>query len=320
MTNVVADVWTRARARSGQLDHLGKALGRYFSDSSDRLAASVSYYGFLCVFPLLLLVASVVGFVVGSDLERQRQLLGHLGDFAPDTLARPLVTLVTERAGITGAVGLVGLIIAGLGWVDALRESLRAVWHQDPHRGRILRKKLTDLVILTGLGATILASVAVSAFATTLAGQGLGLLGVSADRPVAATGLRTVALVVALLTNTAVLSYLMLWLPRSTEPLRRVLRAAVVGAVALEIAKYIGFYYFGVVLGKGTSLYGAGLAVAFGLLLWINVAARPVLFTAAWAVTAPYRADVRPSGTSPEPPPADAAPDAPEERATADQG
>jgi membrane protein len=298
--------WQALRQASPPVDHLAEALVRYLNDSSDRLAAAITYYGFLCLFPLLLLLGSVVGFVVRGDPSRQRELLTHIGDFVPDSLADRLLQLVAERAGITGLLGLVGLIVAGLGWVEALRQSLRAVWHQEPHAGNIAIKKLLDLLIIAGLGATLILSVAVSGFATSLTGQGLSLLGIDQDQGLARAVLRVVALVLALASDVAILTYLLLWLPKTAEPFRRVLRGALLGAILLEAAKYLGFYYFGILISRGTDLYGASLAAAFGLLLWINVMARLVLFTAAWTVTAPYRVDVRPSGTSPEPEPSGA--------------
>ncbi len=303
----VGDRWQALRRAFPRLDHLGKALARYFDDSGDRLAAAITYYGFLCIFPLLLLLGSVVGFVVRGDPDRQRDLLSHLGDFVPDSLGDRLVQLVAERAGITGFLGLVGLVVAGLGWVDALRESLRAVWHQEPHAGNIVVKKLQDTLVIVGLGGTLLLSVAVSVSATWLTSQALSLLGISQDEGLSHAVLRAVAVALALASNVAILAYLLLWLPKTTEPLRRVLGGALLGAILLEAAKYLGFYYFGILISRGTDLYGASLAAAFGLLLWINVMARLVLFTAAWTVTAPYRVDVRPSGTSPEPRPSGAA-------------
>jgi len=302
-SSAVGAGWRRLKSRWAGLDHLEKALVRYFVDSSDRLAASITYYGFLCLFPLLLLVASVVGFVVRGDLERQRQLLARLGDYLPDTLAGQLVQVVAERAGTTGIIGIVGLTIAGLGWIDTLRESIRAVWHQAPHSGNIALKKVKDLLILFGLGVTLLVSMAISAFATALTREGLELLGSSGDDTLATVLLRVVGLGLALLADVVILVYLLLWLPRTAEPFRRVLRGAVVGAVGLEVAKYLGFFYFGVVIDRGADLYGVSLATAVGLLVWINIMARLVMFAAAWTVTGPYRRDVRPSGTAPEPAP-----------------
>ncbi len=290
--------WRRVRT-SPIFDHLVKAFARYFADSSDRHAASITYYGFLGLFPLLLLLGSVVGYVVRGDPAQQRRLLEQLVNYAPETLADQLVTLASEHAGTTGLLGLMGLVVAGLGWVDALRESIRSLWHQEAHHGKLVPKKLKDLLILAGLAITIAFSIAASGLATWLTAQGLGLFGISEQHLLAASLVRVTAVLVAVVTDVMLLVYLLVWLPRTAEPFRRVLSGAVVGAVLIELGKYAGFYYFDVVIGRGADLYGASLAAAVGLLLWINAIARVVMFAAAWAVTAPYREDVQPSGTAP---------------------
>ena len=76
------DRWQRIRS-SPPFDHLVKAFTRYFANASDRHAASISYYGFLGLFPLLLLLGSVVGYVVRDDPAKQRRLLDRVADYAP---------------------------------------------------------------------------------------------------------------------------------------------------------------------------------------------------------------------------------------------
>lgn len=292
------DGWQRLRT-SPPVDHLVKAFTRYFANGSDRHAASITYYGFLGLFPLLLLLGSVVGYVVRDDPAKQRRLLARLSDYAPQTLADQLVTLASDHAGTTGLLGLVGLVVAGLGWVDALRESIRSLWHQQAHQGKLVPKKLKDLLVLVGLGIAIALSVVASGLATWLTARTLGLIGLAEEQLLATSVLRVTALGVAVVTDVALLTYLLIWLPRTAHPFRRVLSGALVGAVLIEIGKFAGFYYFDVIIDRGADLYGASLAAAVGLLLWINAMARVLMFAAAWAVTAPYREDVQPSGTAP---------------------
>ena len=293
--------WQRIRHAAPGLDHLVKALARYWNDSCDRLAAGVTYYGFLSLFPLLLLIASVIGYLLRNREERRQQLLEYLSDYLPPALAESLVRIVSEHAATTGVLGVIGLLIAGLGWVDALRESIREVWHQPSPTGSIVRKKLMDVLILAGLGLTALVSVGVSAVATELATLGYAFFNIPADQAVARGALQALAFALAVLSDVALLTYLLLRLPRSAEPFFRVVQASFVGALLLEFAKYLGFYYFDLVLDKGANVYGVSLATAIGLLLWVNLMARFMMFTAAWAVTAPYRSDVPPSGSAGSP-------------------
>ena len=47
-----------------------------FADDQGRyLAALITYYGFLSLFPLLLLMVSVLGFVLQNDPDLQRRIL-----------------------------------------------------------------------------------------------------------------------------------------------------------------------------------------------------------------------------------------------------
>lgn len=284
--------------RAPAMDHFGRALARYLADSSDRHAASITYYAYLMVFPLLLLVVSVVGFLVRGDAALQAQLLSNIQLYIPGDLADSILRIVTERAGTTGVLGLLGLAFAGLGWVDTLRECLRLVWHQELVQRNIIRKKLSDLGILLALLLTLLGSLAITTLGARYAQVGLRLLGFAADDPTSQVVLRLVSLVLSVATDVALLSYLFLRLPQVSEPLRRVLRGALFGAVGLQLLKFAGIYYLDRFTYEGARVYGATLAAGLGLLIWTNVLFRFLLFTAAWTVTAPYRQDVEPSGTA----------------------
>lgn len=293
------DVLAQVR-RLPAVDHLARALARYITDSSDRHAASITYYGYLMVFPLLLLAVSAVGFAVRGNAELQAQLLSNIQLYIPGELADSVLRIVTERAGTTGILGLLGLAFAGLGWVDTLRECLRLVWHQEPVERNIVRKKIGDLGILLGLGLTLLVSLAITTLGAGYARVGLRLLGLAPDDPTSQITMRLLSLILAIATDVVLLSYLFVRLPQVTEPLGRVLRGALFGAVGLQVLKFAGIYYLDRFTYEGARVYGATLAAGLGLLVWTNVLFRFVLFTAAWTVTAPYRPDVEPSGTADE--------------------
>ena len=58
-----------ARARAGRpaLDHVVRALGRYQADAGDRLAASVTFFGFLSFFPILALATALLSYALGDE-------------------------------------------------------------------------------------------------------------------------------------------------------------------------------------------------------------------------------------------------------------
>ena len=69
--------------------------------------------------------------------------------------------IVDAKAG-AGLLGLLGLLYAGLGWVDALRDGLRRVFGTLDEPLPFLKKKLIDILVLLMLGGAVLASIVVS--------------------------------------------------------------------------------------------------------------------------------------------------------------
>src|SRR3954447_17455570 len=61
---------------------MGLARESFADDQGSYLAALIAYYGFLSLFPLLLLLVTILGFVLQVDAELQEQLLDSaLGQF-----------------------------------------------------------------------------------------------------------------------------------------------------------------------------------------------------------------------------------------------
>ena len=100
---------------------------KYFDDDGGSLAALITYYGFLSLFPLLLLAMTAVTELLRSRPELQRQLVEELvnPELRPD-VEQALAQL--PSGGVPLAVGLVGLVFAGTGGVLAVYSALNTVW------------------------------------------------------------------------------------------------------------------------------------------------------------------------------------------------
>lgn len=298
------EVLARLRRASPALDHLVRAWSRYQGDAGDRLAAAVTYFGFLSFFPLLALAFSVLGYVVAVDPHAHQQVTSVLTANFPGLIGTEpgkidVDQIAAAKAG-AGVLGLVGLLLAGLGWVDALRDAIRAIWHQPSLTGNVVVKKAKDVLVLAGLGGVLVLSLAVSGLTATIAQRLLGWAGL-AHSGVGTIVVSVLGPLVGLLVDVALFLYLFVRLPRVQTPWRRAVKGSVFAAVGLEILKVVGAF----LVAKTTKnpLY-ASFAVVVGLLVWINLVSRFLLFCAAWTVTAPYHADVPPSGTAgtgPEP-------------------
>jgi inner membrane protein YhjD len=270
------------RARWRWFDHLVRAYERYTERRGDRLAAALTCYGFLSFFPLLALAYALLGYLVMFSDKARDYFVDAINQLLPGLSDQLNVQQIVESKTAVGVVGLVGLLFTGLGWVNVLRESLRDIWGYEPTGGgNFFLKKVYDAAVLAFLGATLIVSVAVSAVTSQATHTVLEMLGLD-EVTGAGTALRLLSLAVAIAFNTLIFLVLFWRLSGTQAPWRRIIRGAVFGAVGFEILKQIA----SLLLSRTTSnaVY-ASFAVLVGLMVWINIVSRFMLFTAAWTAT-----------------------------------
>ncbi len=287
--------FARAREKRPAFDHLIRAFGRYQADAGDRQAAAVTFFGFLSFFPILALATSILSYALGD--EAVGTVVREVNNYAPglaEQLGLREILTSNTKAGAAGLIGLVGLLYSGLGWVDALREAIRAVWHHNVKAGNFLVKKAKDVVVLAGLGVTVLLSIAISAATGAFSDSALRLVGLE-DNPVATVVATVLGIALGIATSTALFLYLFWRLPKVQSPFRRIVKGALLAGVLFEVLKRVGAFY--IERTTENPLYGS-FAVIVGLLVWINIVSRMLLICAAWTVTAPYDSDIEPSGTA----------------------
>ncbi|MFF8499734.1 YihY/virulence factor BrkB family protein [Streptomyces anulatus] len=245
-----------------------------------RLAAAITFISFLALFPLIAVGAAVAAALL-SD-EQVDTIKEKLADQVPGISDQLGIDGLIANAGTVGLVAGALLLFTGVGWVGSMRECLRAVWELDEvQEANPVVAKVKDAVLLVGLGGAALATLAVSTIGSTAVGRTADLIGIPED---GAGGilLRVAALAVAVVADFLLLLYLLTLLPGVEPPRRRLVVAALLGAVGFELLKLLLGSYMREVAGK--SMYGA-FGVPIALLLWINFTAKLLLFCAAWTAT-----------------------------------
>jgi membrane protein len=280
------DVLHRYRARWPWLDHLVHAGGHYNRVQGDLLASGVTYYVFLALFPVLLLVASVAGFVLSGDPVLELRLVQGIRDAVPGgtgaQLARQVQDAVDQR-GVVGVVGLAGFLVVGLGATDKLRVGMDLVWRGRPDPPDFLADRLRDLGALLGLGVAGVVSVGLTTSATAASSRLLRLTGLDAYPGFfLLTG--AVAIALALAGDTLVFLWLLKGVPGTPFGLRQLLPGALFGAVGFELLKLVGNLYLTRISANVTAQTLGGIV---GLIVWINVVARFGFYTACWTATVP---------------------------------
>jgi membrane protein len=261
-----------------------QAWQRYGDHNGDLLAAGVGYFAFFSIFPALALGFTIFGIVLRGHPELLSSIANSLNATLPGMVKTPtnpngIIGLSTPRTStltITGVVGFVTLLLAGLGWVSALRSAIRGIYGLGASPGNFVTAKLRDLAVLFTLGLGVAASAILTSAIGGIAKNIAGWVGLDGQSWV----VTTVGLVLSAVFDTLLMVVLLRMLSGVPLPWADVRSGAIVGGVALTVMKYFG----GFLIARATSnpLLGA-VAVAVGLLFWLNLMSRVVLLSAAWS-------------------------------------
>ena len=239
---------------------------KYVDDQGSYLAALIAYYAFVSLFPLLLLISTVLGWV----------LMGH-----PDLLAQvehsalsefPVIGPQLDRpkqlsGGVVGIlVGILGALYGGLGGAQALQNAMNTAWtvprneRPDPFRARG-----RSLLLLATGGLALLGTTVLSAL-----GGGAGAFG---------SGVKVVALVASVAVNAGVFILAFRISTARNLTVRQVIPGAVAAAVGWQLLQSFGAVYVGHVV-KSASATNAVFALVLGMLAFLYIAATLVVFCA----------------------------------------
>jgi membrane protein len=250
----------RAQRRHGLLGFPYAVIKKYGDDDGGREAALITYYGFLSVFPLLLLGVAVLSRVLADNPElRQRLITASVPPALQSTVERSVTALPTST--IPYIAGLIGLLFSGTGVVFSADQTLNHV-AAVPRRLRagFAARYIRVFVVLAALLLGALAVGALTVVATALP----GLPG--AERAVAVLGSAMVIFAVLLFDARLLLA--------RPAPVRALWPAAALGAVAVTLVLNLGAPLLAGLVSKAGLVYGSFATVAgmFALLYLVSQA------------------------------------------------
>src|SRR4029077_18533536 len=116
----------RLQRKHGVLGFPYAVVKKYGDDDGGRQAALITYYGFLSIFPLLLLGVAVLSRVLADHADLRRRLIaGIVPPAVRPTIEHSLDTMPTSPVPVV--VGLVGLLLSGTGVVFSAYQTLNHV-------------------------------------------------------------------------------------------------------------------------------------------------------------------------------------------------
>jgi membrane protein len=260
-------------------------VDRYIDHNGYHYVASISYFSLLSLVPMLMVALSAAGFVLASQPALLDRLVHSVISAVPGPLGSQvgglLQSFVAERTNV-GVIGLVIGLYSGWNWMNALRDALTAMWDQHRPRQPLLRTIFVDELLLLSLAAATMTSFALTASGGALGTILLRLTGLD-DTQWAHNVLSIASVALALLADWLVFLWVLAKLPREPVGIRSAMRGAVAAAIGFELLKQAGTIYLGLI---GRSPTGAAFGSVIGLLFFISLVARLVVFITAWTATA----------------------------------
>lgn len=236
---------------------------KYFDDFGTYLAALLTYYGFVSLFPLLLLLSTVLGFVLSGDQRLQHEVLTsalHQFPVIGGDLTRPK----RLGGGLIGLVaGIAGSLYGGLGVAQVFQYASNTVWGVPRNnRPNPFKARGRSVLLLATAGLAVLGTTALS-----IAGGGAGALG---------TAGRSLTLAASVAVNIAMAIFAFRFAPARRLSVRDVVPGAIATAVIWQLLQSFGVIYVRHVV-EHASATNAVFALVLGLLAFLYITAAAVL-------------------------------------------
>jgi uncharacterized BrkB/YihY/UPF0761 family membrane protein len=269
LSDSVRDWADRLQQRHTVLGFPYAVVKKYGDDEGGRHAALLTYYGFLSIFPLLLLVVVIVSTLLRGDAELRTQVIAAI---VPAQFQQTVDTAVQNlpSSGLALVVAVVGLLFSGMGIVFSAYHTLNHV-AAVPHRARLelvpryLRIFATLLLLVLGVVGVGVVTVAISAVPY------LGSFSVLAG-----------------FVATTLLLFLLLWgavallLPHRAR-LGIVWPAALSGALVVAVIIAFGALVLPRFISRAGAVYGS-FATIVGLFSVIYIVSQVLVFSAEFAI------------------------------------
>lgn len=247
---------------------------KYSEDQGGYLAATITYYGFFSIFPLLLVAVTVLGYALDGHPRFEHSIVNSaLGQFP--IVGQDLRGHKLAGSGVALGLGLAASLWAGMGVFLATENAINNLWGVPfARRPSFASSRARALLLLVLLGSGAVATTILSGLGTFGASYGVGW-------KVASIGLATVLDIG--------LFWLAFRLLVADNVGWRSLRSGAIGAgIAWQILQAAGGYYVGHELKSASNVYGT-FASVIGLLSFIYLSAHITLLSAEVNVVAARR-------------------------------
>ncbi len=240
-------------------------IKRYGDDKIGYQAALITYYGFLSLFPLLLVTASIVSLVVQNNERLELSIMSNISNYFP-VIGQQLTQNIhgSSESGLALILGLLIALYGARGGVDAFKSAVNYVWKVPKEKQPGFPESMLismSMIIIGGIG--IYSAAILSTYASGL-------------------GDTLVFNILSILVSFLVLAptfFFLLTASLGTDTANRKDRwiMSVSSSIGLLVIQSFGGYLIANQLQKLSPLYGT-FALVLGLIFWIYLQATVVMY------------------------------------------
>ncbi len=241
--------------RHPSIGFLYAVVRKYIEDEAGHRAALLAYYGFLSLFPLLLVLATILKVLLHNNSPLGAQVLQGVFAYFP-AIGHDLQQNI-QGIGKTGIALLTGLLLTlfgARGVADMLRASLDHLWLV-PHarRSRFPAAQLRSMAIIFVGGISLVLAPVVSGYAVIFGHSWFSSL-------------------LSALVITGILYWVLIYIVKVGTSVHRRFRdiwlGTLIAAAAFEILQSLGSFIVTKELQRLDNIYGA-FALVLGLIFWL---------------------------------------------------
>lgn len=244
----------------------------YHRDNGSLIAAAISFYNFLSLFPLLLFSIGILGMIIGSPQRAEDILLRFTGGFLAGPETTLMIRQVIHGSNAATGIGLVVLLWSGTTAVVVINQAINMTWCISSRRS-FLKQRAVALLVLIVAGLLVAISIIMTAEIHRFQSSGYlhrltwfwNMLGYM------------IPLLVSILTFTFIYEVL----PWPFVRIKAAFMGGLFSGVLFEVAKH-AFTWYVIHFASYNKVYGS-LGGVILLLVWINYSAVITIFGAEFA-------------------------------------
>jgi membrane protein len=239
---------------------------KYSDDNAGNQAALITYFGFVSLFPLLLVLFSVLRFITNHNNGIEERIVNATLHYFPVASTEIYNNIHGfHRSGLSFFLGILITLYGARGIASALQNASNNLWHiPKDRRPDFWHGTLRSFgIIILGGGGMIFTTVALS-YANNISSKG--------------PEFKTLVTIIALILNTLVFTVIFRFATVKEIKTKLLINGAIISAVFWLILQSLGSFLILHQLKRSSEFYGV-FAIVLGMIFWIYIQAEVTLYS-----------------------------------------